>query len=396
VIDWNTIAIRAMQVSPAVPGFLQQRTLAIVHASVFDAVNGIGGRYHQIHVPGPGPSDGSQRAAAVQAAYRALVGMFPAQQAALDADLATSLAVIALTESPEKIQLGRDWGNEVALAILAWRAGDNPAPPMPYVGSTDVGKWRPTPPAFANGAAPLLGSSPGFVIPSVEAFRSKGPPALTSFEYARDVNEVKLVGKVDSAERTADQTQSAQFWAGAASSVWNRAAQSASIARGFGLYRNARLFALLNLSTADTTFSTWDNKYHFEFWRPVTAIQLADTDSNPRTTADPAWLPLIATPPYPEYDSGHQGVSGAAQQVLTRFFGRRMGFEGFSEGLPGVVRSWDSFAEAANEAFIARIWSGIHFRFAMRASRMRAEAIANYILMHAAQPVDMTSDVDSD
>jgi hypothetical protein len=154
------------------------------------------------------------------------------------------------------------------------------------------------------------------------------------------------------------------------------------------LYENARLFVLLNLATADAIFSAWDAKYYFELWRPIHAIQLADTDGNPRTTADPAWLPLIVTPPYPEYDSGHQSVSGAAQEILTSFFGSKFSFEAFSEGLPGVVRSWNSFSDAADEAFTARIWSGIHFRFAMRDARKRAEEVAKYVLKNAAQPVD--------
>ena len=140
-----------------------------------------------------------------------------------------------------------------------------------------------------------------------------------------DVDEVKRVGAVDSVSRTADQTESARFWAGAGSSVWNWAAASASRQRIFNLSENARLFALLNMATADTIFATWDAKYHFELWRPIHAIRLADTDSNPRTIADPQWVPLIATSNYPEYDSGHQSVSGAAQEVLTALFAQSDG-----------------------------------------------------------------------
>ena len=388
VLDWNTIAIRTTQAAPtALPGQVQPRSLAIVHASIFDALNGIERRYEPIHVDDPAPRRASRRAAVVQAAYRALVNMFPGQAAALDADLATSLA--AITDSAEAIQRGRDWGDQVALAILAWRQIIIPSPPSPYVGSTDVGKWRPTPPLFLPGGTPLLGTLPTFVIPSASTFRPAGPPPLSSSKYAKDFNEVKLVGDIESAVRTADQTESASFWASSRpAAVWNRAAQSASLREHLNLSKNARLFALLNMAAADSALTAWDSKYHFSNWRPITAIRLADTDSNPLTTADPGWTPLIVTPPYPDYYSGHQSISGASQEVLTAFFGKKMGFEAFSEGLPGVVRSWDSFSEAADEANLSRIWAGIHFRFAQTDSRMVAEQIAQYVLKHAALPLD--------
>jgi hypothetical protein len=398
VLDWNAIAVRATLVAPAVPGNLQPRLLSIVHVSIFDAVQGIEHRYVPIHFAGDAPRRASQRAAVVQAAYRALVTLFPAQAAALDSDLAASLAAIALTDSAGAIQRGRDWGDQVALAIVAWRAGDNPPPLTPYLGSTDVGKWRPTPrPDPMNPgaelpglpmAAPLLGSSPTFVIPTSSTFRPKGPPSLKSSEYTRDFLEVKRVGAIGSVYRTADQTESARFWAMSnPGSIWNRAAASASLRRHLNLSDNARLFALLNIAAADAIFTCWDSKYYFSFWRPVTAIRLAGTDPNPRTSADSAWVPLIVTPPYPDYYSGHQSVSGASQEVLTEFFGKRMGFEAFSEGLPGVVRSWNSFTEAADEANQSRIWAGIHFQFSQRDSRRVAEQIAKYVLKNAAQPV---------
>jgi hypothetical protein len=396
VLDWNTIAIRATQTSPAIPAFLQPRALAIVHASVFDALNGIEREYEPIHVDDPAPHRASRKAAVVQAAYRALVIMFPAQMAALDSDLATSLA--AITDSADAIQRGRDWGDQVALAILAWRQIIIPPAP-PYLGSEDVGKWRPTPrPDPANpgaelpglaAAAPLLATLPTFVIPSSSSFRPGGPPPLTSLKYATAFNEVKLVGDIESATRTADQTESARFWAGSGpAAVWNRAAQSASLRRHLNLLKNARVFALLNMATADSVLSAWDSKFYFSNWRPITAIRLADTDGNPLTTADPEWVPLIVTPPYPDYYSGHQSISGAAQEVLTAFFGKRMGFEAISEGLPGVVRSWRSFSQAADEASNSRIWAGIHFRFAQTDSRMVAEKIAQYVLKHAARPAE--------
>jgi hypothetical protein len=400
VLDWNAVVRRAIVVA-ATPGALQPRLAAIVHVSMFDALNGIERRFTPIHVDAEAPRGASRRAAVAYAAYTALVGIFPAQSAAFLEDLEASLATIApdaATENSESIELGRAWGEQVANAILAWRAADGLNPPAPpYMGSFDVGKWRPTPRPGANPGDPELPGLPGsfptmahttpFVIPNPSYFRpTVGPPALTSQEYADNVNEVKLVGEAASAARTPDQTQSARFWAGTALTFWNRAAVTASIDRHLTLSENARLFALLNVAMTDAVITCWDSKYHFELWRPITAIRLADTDGNPATIEQPDWKPLITTPPYPEYYSGHQSNSGPAHAILTAYFGA-LPVEGFSEGLPGVVRSWPTFAAAADEALLARIWSGIHFRFAMTDAPVVGERIAAYVLEHAAQPL---------
>jgi hypothetical protein len=399
VLDWNAVVRRAI-VTAATPGALQQRLAAIVHVSMFDALNGIERRFTPIHVDAEAPRGASRRAAVVYAAYTALVGLFPAQSAAFADDLEASLAAIAAdaaSENSESIALGRAWGEQVANEILAWRATDGLNPPgPPYLGSLAVGKWRPTPRPGATPADPELPGLPGlvptmatttpFVIPHPWSFRPLGPPALTSQQYADDVNEVKLVGERLSATRTADQTESARFWAGTALTFWNRAAVTASLDRHLNLSENARLFALLNVGVADAIIAAWDSKYFFELWRPITAIRLADTDGNDATTEQLDWKPLITTPNYPEYYSGHQSVSGTSQAILTAFFGAQP-VEGFSEGLPGVVRSWPTFAAAADEALLARIWSGIHFRTAMLDTRVNAELIAAYVLEHAAQPL---------
>jgi PAP2 superfamily len=397
VLDWNAVTFRAIGVA-ATPGPVQGRMAAIVHVSMFDAFNGVERRFTPIHVEAEGPRGASARAAVVQAAYTALAGLFPAQDFA--ADLESSLAKIgpdAADENSISIALGRAWGEQVANEILAWRATDGLNPPgPPYLGSEEVGKWRPTPRPGANpgdpelpglpGSFPTLATTTPFVIPSPSHFRPLGPPALTSAEYAADVNEVKLVGERVSAARTADQTESARFWAGTALSFWNRAAVTASLGRHLTPSENARLFALLNVAVADAVIGAWDSKYYFELWRPITAIRLASTDGNDATIEQSDWTPLIVTPPYPEYYSGHQSNSGPAQAILTAYFGN-MPVEGFSEGLPGVTRSWPSFAAAADEALLARIWSGIHFRFAMFDTRVIAEQIAEYVLTHAAQPL---------
>jgi hypothetical protein len=361
---------------------------------MFDAYNGVERRFTPIHVAIEAPRGASRRAAVVYAAYTALSGLFPAQSFA--ADLDASLADIAsdsAIENSTSIARGAAWGRQVAEDILAWRSTDGiDTSPSTFTGSLDVGKWRPTPrPAPGggelpglNGLVPSLATTTPFAIPSPSSFRSAlGPPALTSAQYAADFNEVKRLGEATSATRTADQTESARFWAGTALTFWNRAAAAAADERRNTLSENARLFALLNVAIADALISCWDAKYHFQLWRPITAIRLANTDGNDATDVQATWTPLIVTPPYPEYDSGHQSVSGSAQAILTAAFGS-MPVQGTSESLPGVVRSWPSFAAVADDAFLARIWSGIHFRTAMRDTRTRAEHIAAYVLEHTA------------
>jgi hypothetical protein len=391
VLDWNAITQKSINVAK-VPGALQPRILAIVHTSIFDAVNGIERRFTPIHVDAEAPKGASRRAAAVQAAYTALVSLFPAQSAALGDDLEKSLDAIAsdaAVENSSSIAIGRMWGEQVANEILAWRNADGLAPPgPPYLGSLETGKWRPTPPAFLPGLAPTLAHTLPFVIPSPSSFRPQGPPPLSSAEYAESFNEVKAIGELTSTVRTPDQTQSAIFWAGTAATFWNRAAVSAALQRHTTLSENSRLLAVLNVAMADALIAAWDSKYHFEFWRPITAIPLASTDGNDATVEKADWTPLLVTPNYPEYYSGHQSVDGTSQAILTAYFGSMLPVEGFSEGLPGVVRSWPNFAAAADEALLARIWGGIHFRFSMLDTRAVAEQIAAYVLEHAAQPLN--------
>ena len=390
VLDWNAVLLRAIRTA-STPGFAQPRQAAIVHLAMFEALNGIERRFTPIYIDDEAPRGASRRAAIVYAAYTALVGLFPAQTSAFGADLEASLATIvadAAVENSVSIARGREWGGQVASEILARRATDGFDPTGPgYPGSLGVGEWRPTPSAFALGAGLSMAVTDPFIVPEPWTFRPSGPPSLTSAEYAAAVNEVKSVGESTSATRTADQTQSAQFWAGTALSFWNRAAVTAALQRHNTLTENARLFALLNVTAADAIITCWDSKYFFKLWRPITAIRLADTDGNAATDPQTDWTPLIPTPPYPDYYSGHQSISGSAQAILTSFFGNAMPVEGFSEGLPGVLRNWPNFASAADEASLARIWSGIHFRFAQVDSRATAERIAAYILEHAAQPL---------
>ena len=307
ITDWNQTMLRAALVGGTSPP-VTTRVAAIVQAAVFDAVNGIARRYTPVRVEPAGPAGASQEAAAVQAAYATLVQLYPAQKSTFDARLAVSLAVLDAREDSAAIASGRAWGQTVADAILAWRSTDGftPAPP-PFLGGTAVGQWRPTPPAFASGAVAQFPFMTPWAIVTPSQFRPAGPPALTSAQYAKDFNETKMMGNMVSTTRTPDQTVSAWFWASATPSfLWNTAA--VSLVDGSGsesdedgdhtwhdnrhdsTLQNARLLAQLNVAIADSAIACFEAKYTYVLWRPVTAIPLADTDANPKTTADPAFV----------------------------------------------------------------------------------------------------------
>lgn len=408
VLDWNEMMFRAALVG-GTSALNTSRVAAIVQSAVFDAVNGIDRRYTHVHVPPAGPAGASREAAAAKAAYTALVQLYPAQKAVLDARLAVSMAQLGTRQSPAAINSGAAWGETVANAIIAWRSTDGftPAPP-PFVGGTAAGQWRPTPPGFLSGAGPQYAYMTPWVIATPGQFRPAGPPALTSARYAADFNETKTLGSATSALRTADQTEFAWFWAAStASFMWNTVARSLiadrsqergdggdgrgdsddrrsdGSARGTSTLANARLLALVNLAMADAAIGCWEAKYMYVFWRPVTAIPLAATDGNPATVEDATWTPLFATPAHPEYPSGHSCVSGAAAAVLADQFGERTRFSIDNDLMPGVVRSFRGFSSALEEVKNARIYAGIHFRSATEDGQVLGANVARYVLENA-------------
>jgi hypothetical protein len=221
-------------------------------------------------------------------------------------------------------------------------------------------------------------------------FRPAPPLALTSAEYAADVNETKLMGSSTSLSRSNDQTDLSFFWNGNTPLYWNRIASQLSAERRLTLTENAYLFALLNISMADAGIACWDAKYRYVFWRPVTAIRNADIDNNPATDVDPLWTPLLdattGTPNHPEYPSGHSTVSGAAAFILAAEFGDNTPFDVTSETGPGT-RSFAGFAAATSEIADARVFGGIHFRTACIRGNLVGRAVAGYISTHAIRAI---------
>ena len=390
VLEWigvmNTTVLKA-GTAPNVTG----RVVALVSASVFDAVNGIEPRFRPLHVRPDAPHNASQRAAAIQAAYAILMNLYGTQQGAiLTSQHDASLAALASTEEPESIAAGVAWGQSVADAIWAWRLTDGFAPtPPPFFGVQSIagtpnslGFWRPTPPANASGATPQLATITPWVLTRPSQFRLPPPLALNSPEYAADLNEVREMGSLSSTSRSSEQTEVALFWALNTPLAWNRIAAQLSAARGLSLTENAHLFAVLNVTLADAITACWDSKYRYIFWRPVTAIRAGAAPGDP----DADWRPLLdsltGTPPHPEYPSAHSTYSGAAAFILAAAFGENTAFSLTSEIRPGT-RSYASFSEAIAEIADARVFGGIHLRSSCARGNSLGRAVADYVSRHA-------------
>jgi membrane-associated phospholipid phosphatase len=363
VTDWNTAALNAIRAGSTTPP-QASRALAILHTSIYDAVNGILRSYEPYFVQEKGPTNASQEAAASAAAHKVLVTLFPTNAAPFDQ---LHEVILAHIRNDSRKGRGLEWGESVADQILRWRSNDGSDKVVNPPTGRGPGAWQPTPPGNMPYLLPQWGFVTPFVIPTSSFFRPNGPPDLESASYAADYNEVKALGAVNSTRRTAEQTQIALFWADGAGTVtppghWNVIAQDVASARRLTMQQNARLFALLNVAMADAAIAAWDAKYAYNFWRPVTAIRAGDTDENAATAPDPEWISLIVTPPFPDYISGHSTFSGAAAAVLSLFYGTpRVPFSTTSDALPNIVREFRGFLQAAREAALSRMYAGIHF-----------------------------------
>ena len=393
VTAWNAAALAAIRAEKTPPP-VASRALAILHTAIYDAVNGILRTHEPYLVGGFVSRSASVEAAASAAAHRVLVSLFSAEKDAFDDYYQAALA--SLPAQPQT-RAGIAWGETVAEKILAFRAADGADTAMQQPTGVGPGFWVPTPPAFAPFLLPQWAFLQPFCMSSTSEFRPPGPPPLTSVKYASDLNEIKALGVATHSTRTDEQTQIALFWADGAGTEtppghWNSIASDVSVAQGNSLEENARLFALLNLALADAAICAWDAKYHFNFWRPVTAIQQADRDGNPSTEPDPNWSSFIVTPPFPDYVSGHSTFSGAAAAVLANFYGTdHMFFAARSDFLPGIERSFTSFSSAAAEAAVSRLYGGIHFRSANEDGLEAGLALGKSVIEHFLLPKDNRS-----
>jgi PAP2 superfamily len=400
VTDWNLIASNSIVVTAGQPPPVSVLHFAMVQGAVYDAVNAID-RGHQPYLvqPASNPTD-SKEAATAAAAFRVLVGIFPGQIGTLQPLYDAYIA--ALPDNPPGSKAaGIAIGEATASAMLINRMNDGrfgPAP-TPYPSPRPPGVWRPSPPNFGNDPAPWVGNVRPFIVPSAAMLRTDGPNALTSPEYAEDFNEVKELGSLTSITRTPDQTDAAIWWQDQAMALWNRIFRTLAANQNLNIVDSARLFAMEDLAAADAAIGCWNDKYYYWFWRPITAIREADTDGNPATEADPAWLPLfdpstpvcnpplLVTPSFPDHPSGHSCATSAFVNTLQNFFGTdKIAFSAFSNK-SCTTRSFERFSDALKEVIDARVWAGIHFRTADMQGAVLGNKVAHYLEKHYFQPV---------
>ncbi len=388
VTDWNAITIQTT-VTAARPGPTSVFDIATVHAAVYDAVQAIENRFEPYYVEIAGAS-GSPAAAAAKAAHDVLVSRFPAQAAALDTTYQQYLSTNGLSASDPGVAVGA----AAAAGIIAFRAADGSfpePPPPPFTGGTAPGVWRPTPPAFLPMLAPWIGNVTPFTLTRPSKFSAAPPPALTSPEYARDYNEVKAIGELNSSLRTAQQTDLAQFYAGTFPVIWNQVLREIATAHVPDIADSARLFALGTMATADSVITAWNDKNRYVFWRPITAIQEGASDGNAATAADPTWVSLITNPNYPDYTSGAVNFATSATRTLERFFGTdAMTFSITTTNVDPTVqdtRTYQRFSDAAQDVVNARVYSGVHFRFADEAARIQGRQVADWAFGNFLRPL---------
>jgi hypothetical protein len=382
VVDWNEIAMTA--VTAQRPGPQSMLDISLVHIAVHDAVQSIEKRFEPYNVEIKG-AKGSRSAAVAAAAHGVLIGMYKGtpQESIVDAAYYGYVANRGLTGDP-----GLEVGQAVAERILPLRRVTPSAYPA-FTGGTEIGQWRPTDAAQSPMVTPWLGAADPFTLTGPARFRADPPPALTSERYGRDYDEVKALGSVNSTVRTPEQTDLAYFYNDNFFNQWNRVLRSISKRHYLNTGDSARLFALANMAAADALITCWDSKTHYAIWRPSTAIQFGDVDGNPRTVGDANWQPLTPNPSYPDYTSGANNLIGAMTRTMELFFGTdRKVFEVTSLN-PNVVnktRVYRRFSDAAADAVEARIYLGIHFRFADTAARTQGRQVANWAFKHFLQP----------
>ena len=379
VVQWNRTLLVIVRTPGAQPATIHPtRSFAIMHAAIYDAVNAIDGTHKPYSVRLGASHFASQEAAA--AAHEVLVNLYPTFQATLDTQFQQALAQLPNSGKAEGSRIGQ----KVADLILAQRKNDGSnAQPIPYVFGNAPGDYQSTPPNFPKQPQFTHWSHVRpFALDSANQFRPGGPPALTADRYSDAFGQVKSLGIADSTTATADEELIGHFWNGAIQNYWNEIAQTASLGHNLTTAENARLFALLNLSFADSVIAFYDAKYTYNFWRPVTAIRAAATDGNPETEADPIWLPEVGnTAPDPSYPGAHAVISATGAEVLVSFFRQHhFEFSVTSEVMPGVERSFTSFQAAAEEATLSRIFAGQHFLFDLTAGQRLGDDVADFVV----------------
>jgi hypothetical protein len=353
-----------------------------MHAAIYDAVNSIDRSHTSYLVQLAGvPRHASEEAAAAAAAHEVLLELYPNFQATLDADLQQSLSDLGYgNDVNEGVRIGQAVGDR----ILALRSNDgSDAPPVPHIFGTEPGDYQSTPPNFPKQPQFTNWSHvTPFALHNAAQFRPEAPPSLSSDIYEDAFNETKSLGIANGTAATANQALTGRFWNGAIQNYWNEITQTAAIDSELTTAESARLFALLNLTFADSVIAFYDAKYTYNFWRPVTAIRNASPATNPKTVPDTTWLPEVGnTTPDPSYPGAHAVISAAGAAVLISFFHRdHLDFQVTSEVMPGAERAFNSFSDAAQEATLSRIFAGVHFRFDLTHGQLLGRQVAGFVV----------------
>lgn len=382
VSDWNAKAQAIFAAERVASGVVQSRGLALMHIAMFDAANATGRRYAPYLATTPEAAGASPEAAIHAAARHILAELYPKHKAELDAAFET--AVTKLPDGPAK-SAGIAAGQRSGAATLSARKGD---------GSSGPNSYRPVtrPGTYVTTALPIMShvkEIKPFALLSVAQFRPAAPPPLGSPLWARDYNETKRLGAANSTERTPWQTETARFWVISGADAWNQATRALAATKALPLLDSARLHAHVNMALFDAFLAIFDAKYHYEFWRPVTAIRNGDIDGNDATARDAEWTPLIDTPMHPEYPCAHCVADGAAGAVLKSVFGDGAlpEFTLRYAAMPGITRKYTSIQQLEDEVAMARIWGGVHYRNSNEVGNAVGKKVAAHVLETTLRPL---------
>jgi hypothetical protein len=385
ITDWDEKAIAAVAPMSSLGGtnpYLAQRMMALVHVAMFDAVNSIERRYRPYLVQLQAAPTTSKEAAAAAAAAAILATIDAKTAAEMKTALATYLD--AITDGAAK-EDGIKLGETVAAKVLEARANDGSNAPDAYRPRTTPGVYVPTPITISS----MWPDMKPFAMAKGSQFRPKPPIALESKEWARDYNEIKDYGGQSSAKRTAEQTETARFWLVGPPVAYHPFVHKLVIAKQMDVVDSARFMALIGVGITDSIIAVLDAKYHYNFWRPITAIRNGDNDGNPATEREAAWQPIANTPMHPEYPCAHCIQSGSVAGVVKAVFGTMdiPEIAMTSPTAPGVTHRWNNMTAFTNEIASARIWSGFHYRFSTRVGTQMGLQVGDYIVKNVMQPV---------
>jgi hypothetical protein len=382
ITDWNEKAVAF--VTPRMVPAAGQRVVAIMQVAMFDAVNSIERRYRPYLIQLPAAATASEEAAAATAAGTVLVGLYPQ-----DADLKSALAAyLATIPNSDEKSAGFKLGEAVAAKVLEARANDGADAPDAYRYKTKPGVYVPTPITVSS----TWPNVKPFALTSTSQFRPEPPLALKSEQWAADYNEIKELGNKTSTKRSPRQTEDARFWLITGPQSTEPVVRQIVAAKKMSLIDSARFMALTSMAGADAAIAVFDAKYHYDFWRPITAIRSGDTDDNPATERDASWQPIDNTPMHPEYPCAHCVVSGAVASAIEGALGTADIPEVAmtSSTAPGVTHRWTNIRAYNDEVSQARIWAGFHYRFSVRVGQDMGRKIGEHVVKNVMQPMTTT------